>query len=662
MTTIAFDTETFLIEQAWVAPQLVCISTCLDGDDGDVIHVSDPAARRFVIEMLESEHQIVGQNVPFDFAVLCAQWPDLISLVFKAYDGDRIVDTMVRQKLIDIARGMYRGYRNGMTGIWIEHKYHLADLARRHEYPFDLDKDTWRLRYNELYETPVANWPQGAIDYSRHDALSTWWVWARQEEFAGVLLDQYRQSRAHWALHLMSCWGLRTHGEMVEKLEYLTREMLNDHEATLLQHQLLERKAGGGFTKKMKRAQEYAERLWKEKGYDEIPALALTKGGKASLNEDAVDHLDDPVATAFQQYSSAATVLGRVSELRAGIEKPIHTRFDELMQSGRTSSSNPNIQNRTTSIMRRSRCEHPTNSKKIACPTCGQKYILAGDRESFIPREGNVFLVSDVPGLELRTIAQTAIKIIGYSRLAEILNAGKDPHTEVAATILRISTDVAYQRQGVIENDYEFYLARQTGKVVNFGLNARLGWRNLINNARKLYGVTLTEQQAKDAIEAYYIVYPEQREFHDWVDANCRSNGGTMTVTHLFSERVQGLIPPTVASNTYSQGLGGDATKAALYALAKACYVSPGALLGSRNANYVHDEYHIETRNCDLDRKGEEMADIICSSANVFLPDVPIPRSKMKPIACERWSKMAHIVNNPDGTLGVWKWKDWYQQ
>src|SRR5690606_15519917 len=149
---------------------------------------------RFCRDILEDTSiELGGHNGVFDWAVWAAKWPDLIELIFDAYDANRIIDSQVRQKLIDIARGEYRGYRNGITGAWVEHKYHLADLARRYNYPVELDKDTWRLRYHELYDLPVAEWPEGARDYSRHDALSTYWVLRHQDEYAQFLVDQHRQ-------------------------------------------------------------------------------------------------------------------------------------------------------------------------------------------------------------------------------------------------------------------------------------------------------------------------------------------------------------------------------------------------------------------------------------------------------------------------------------
>ncbi len=659
---IAADNETFLIEQGMLAPPLVCVSLTDTVDDADIIHRRDPACYRTVRYLLETDEPLVGANLPFDVAVWCAEWPELLDLVFECYmiDG-KMRDVQTRQKLIDIAHGQYRGYRSATTGAWIEHRYSLAACAERHDYPHKLDKDTWRLRYNELFDIDVEDWPEGARSYSEHDSRSTLWVHNGQEQYGNLLVDESRQARAHWALHLMSAWGMRTDPKMVAMLKILVQKSLDDCRELLLQQDppLLKLKKDGNYKREVKLAKLYAQVAW-DKLPDAIPVRTKTKA--ISLGEDAAKQLGDPVILAFQQYGSSSTVMDRVRELEAGIDAPIHTRFEWLAVSGRTTSSNPNIQARQNKFHAAPSCSHAKEDRKTSCGTCGEPYYVAGDREAFIPSgEGNVFLITDVPGLELRTIAQTAIKIVGYSRMAEVLNEGRDPHLEVAASLLDITLEEAYERKKNLEEDYELYLARQTGKIVDFGLNARLGWRGLINQGRTKYGVTISRAGATDAIDAYYATWPEQREFHDWVDRQC-SRTGVGHVTHLFSGREQGLVPPTVMSNTFSQGLGADATKAALFALTKSCYVGPGPLLGSRPVNYPHDEYIIETSEANLDEKSIETARIICQAANEFLPDVPIPELEMRPYACRRWSKGAREVRNEDGTLDVWEWDAWLRR
>jgi DNA polymerase-1 len=88
--------------------------------------------------------------------------------------------------------------------------------------------------------------------------------------------------------------------------------------------------------------------------------------------------------------------------LRMGVEFPIHTRFD-IVETGRTSSSGPNVQN-----IRR----------------------LPGIRECFVPRDGWWFMQADYPGLELKTLAQVCIWLLGQSRLAEVLNARTRPPSD----------------------------------------------------------------------------------------------------------------------------------------------------------------------------------------------------------------------------------------
>ena len=44
----------------------------------------------------------------------------------------------------------------------------------------------------------------------------------------------------------------------------------------------------------------------------------------------------------------------------------------------------------------------------------------------------------------------------------------------------------------------------------------------------------------------------------------------------------------------------------------------------------------------------------MADGANEFLPDVPIPYSKMIPTLMERWSKQAETVFDADGFLTPW--------
>jgi hypothetical protein len=625
---VTFDTETHLIRPGQAAPRMVCVSISYARDQADVIHRRDPACKRELRELLETPTYVVGgHNAPYDLAVTAATFPELLVPVFALLDSDRLQDSQHRQKLIDIAEGKYRGFQD--VDGWVEYEYNLAALAKRFEYPMELDKDTWRLRYHELDDVPVGEWDPGAVEYSRHDALAVRWVieaQAANEEWAEFLPDQYRQGRAAFALTLMSAWGIRTDEVMVARYRRNTEARLDAHEQTLLDRGFLSRKEDGTFKRNVKVMQEYAEANLKNP--------KRTPAGRVELSEDAVKgYTDDPIFAAFQEYGASGTVLGKVVELEQGTTMPIHTRFDELMASGRTSSSKPNTQARWAG-------NDPTESK-------------FGDRECFVPRKGNVFLIVDVPGLELSTIAQKCKTILGYSKLGDDLLAGNDPHARVAAAILGISYEEAVRRKED-PNDIEVYLARQGGKIVNFGRDAMIGPLGLTIQARTKYDIQMTLQEAKGYIAAQNEVYPEIEAFHRFVQSLCGGSGYT-TVTHLFSDRVRGWVRPTEACNTFSQGLGADATKEALYELTKECYIGAGPLLGSRPVDYIHDEYIVETREENLDAKADSMGTILVDTINTWLPDVPINAKKMKPLASRRWSKLAQRkVEN--GKLQVWEW------
>lgn len=155
-----------------------------------------------------------------------------------------------------------------------------------------------------------------------------------------------------------------------------------------------------------------------------------------SLDADACSGSGDPILETYSSYTSLAKTLSNdIPMLRAGVYMPVHTRFDELIKTGRTSSSKPNVQN-----VRR----------------------LPGIRECFKPRPGYVFIDVDFAMLELHTLAQVCMWALGFSTLGEALNSGRDPHLAMAAVILGIQYEEAKARKeaedSVVDN------ARTAGK------------------------------------------------------------------------------------------------------------------------------------------------------------------------------------------------------
>lgn len=610
----AVDNETFLISAGNQAPRMVCLSITDATRSANVLHARNPQCRQTIEALLRSEHLIVGHNVAFDVAVWAQEWPDLLPLIFAAYDADRITDTMLRQQLLDIAHGEYRG-RHTPTGLFERYSYDLAAVAARHEYPHKLEKDTWRLRYAELYRYRVADWPLAAVEYAQHDARSTLWVYTRQQAEAPLLLDQYRQARAAFALRLVSAWGIRTDRIMVERQRLAVEAQIASYETRLLEAGFLARDKSGRLHRLANKIQAHAESI-------APPHAPRTATLKLQLDADALVHYaHDPILEAYQGYSSSNVLLTRVAELAAGVDRPIHTRFD-LVETGRTSSSAPNIQNRSVAV---------------------------GDRECFVPRKGFVFVDADFDGLELRTIAQACLLLVGQSELAKSLNAGEDPHALIAARLLGVPyQDVLARKED--PNDKAVYLARQSGKIANFGLAGGLGLRTLIKQARAKYGQSLSEAEAAALIAAWHEQWPEMKLYFRHVEQELKLHG---EIQQLGSLRWRGNVDYTVGCNTYFQGLGSDCTKAALYALVRECYIGNGVLRGSRVVNYIHDEYIAEVPEDGGHECAEALSKLVTETAGQWLPDL---KMSAKPLLARRWSKKAKRQFDQHKRLVPWEW------
>lgn len=651
---VAFDTETELIRPGLLAPPMSCLTWARAGLEPRIKHWSD--ARPVVEGWLRDPNTIlVGHNVAYDMGVICAQWPELIDLVFAAYEADRVTDTMLRQKLLDIAGGCYRRkliMKDGQP-VWIKRDYSLQACVRDHVgVPFK--KEGFRLFYGFLRNTPLDQWvvqarciqgfatnpswvasltdeqrkelpgmiaanPEEVVTYPLDDATGTLKVHDAQEPHADFLHDQFRQARAAWWLHLMSAWGLRTNFAAVEDLRIKTESAYEQVKARLVDAGLV-RKDGSRDTKAAKALMEAASR---EAGFEP----RLTPAGQVCLDGDACDDVDHPVLNDYSDFSTLGKVLGTdIPMLASGARTPIHSRFD-LAETGRTTSSNPNIQN-----LRR----------------------MPGIREVIRPRPGFVFAQADFDQLELRTLAQVCLKLLGQSTLAEILNAGRDPHLEVARNILNISYDEAKANK----KRHDVDMARQAGKVANFGFPGGLGPKRLCYFAKKTYGVELTESKARDLKDIWTATLPEMKPFFDHVNSLPEGSYGrfmqqVMTVPGLENDkhRFRGNTTFSQACIGYYQGLGGDATKEAGWRIARAMYTDrESPLFGSRLVCYVHDEFIAEVPRETAHYAAHEMTRLMIEGAGMWLPDV---RPSTEPVLMEYWSKEAQPVWE-DGKLIPW--------
>lgn len=625
---VFLDLETFAFSPGNMAPRPVVASWAFpDGQQG-LMHMGEQAwwdeIEDWIVRASEGEIVLVGHHLSYDMACLFANAKDPLRIgrkIFAAYEAGGVEDAQVRQQLLDIKDGAYRGFWHDVAG---PHKisYHLADLVPRllgRELPKPHDL---RTSYGDLYGLGMASWPKEARDYAQDDAVAVRDVWRAQEDLAaktpGCLEDQHRQARASFALQLCANWGPVCDPAAVDALEAAAKRKCMDLLVEL-------RRAGlvrSNGTKNMAAAQNAMATACYAAGIEP----RRSGSGGISVDADACEAVPQSEALqAWSEYIRQQNILSKnIPTLREGCGRPIHTYFDTLVQSGRISSAKPNI----TNINRE-----------------------GGFRECFVPRSGMLYAASDFGKAELHSLAEVCFQLFGYSTLGETLNGGIDPHLRLAAGMLKISYDEALRRKGepVIKE------ARQSSKASSFGWPGGLGVEHFRQFAKTDYGVEMSEDEAEQAKALYFETYPEVREYLDWV---ARAVGQSeTTITQLFSGRVRGGCGYTDGANTLFQGLTADYAKAAMWNATKEMYTDTSSVLyGSRLVNMIHDELLAEVPDdADIaDAAARRLAAVMEESAAPWTPHFPV---KAEPVLMRCWSKKAETAFDSQGRLVPWEKK-----
>lgn len=584
-----FDTETCLITEAEPIPQIVCASFAFPGQAGLVTR----EGLETIQELIKiPDLDFIGVNIAYDWQVMVrAGLP--IEDVFALYEAGRVRDAGIDWFLDDIANGRST-----------KHSYSLAAAASFWLGELVEKEDTWRLRYGELLSTSLSDWPEEAITYARRDAEIS-----RDLAKIPESPDSRRQAAWAWWLALAGTQGIATDPARVESLRRST--ILSCGELVeKLPSEWIRVNRKGEVSKAEKTIRAYVEAHYPE--HPRTDPTETNPRGQISLNyEDLVD-TDDPALISFAEFKSKLSILD--SDMTYLSRPRVRTKY-WMAETGRTTSSG--------------------GKNSLDCYTNLQNIKTdAGIRECLIPDPGHVLLDADYEGLELCTIAQACLTLLGRSTMATLLKEGKDLHCVLAALKLHIPYEEA-ERRKKDKADKEFYNARQFGKIGNFGLAGGAGAAALRRYARTAYGVRISLEEAEEIKALWNRAYPEMRDYL-WL-------GNESEVTQLFVGRKRSRCSYTVSNNTKFQGLGGDITKAAGFQIAKACYVDTASpLYGARIAVFVHDQFLL---SCPEDRAEEgaaELARLMTTGMPAALcPDVPL---RTEPVICRRWSKAAEPV------------------
>lgn len=617
MTYFLFDAETYLIEPGVRYPKLVCMQYAVVEDlrrlsisrDDVRLCLSEDALHVFRAA-LDQPVVFVGHRVDYDMGVMCAADNSLIPHVFRAYMEGRVLCTRICEQLLRISVGDDR--KSVSLAACVE-RYTGEDISSTKK-----GDDIWRLRYAELDGVPIAQWPQEAIDYALDDIVHLYAVLRKQQELASMwspsaLEDAFRQTRAAWAFSLAEAWGIQIDAMEVAHVKEVLEAKLRAEEFGLVAVGI-NRPDG---TRDTKRLQEMVEMAFASRSREPPRTpTGLVKTDRLTLLQS-----EDPILRSLVDYNGPRKLL---TSFIPALEKAavgrgiVNPGFNPLVNSGRSSCGDPNVQNIAKS---------------------------GGMRECFVPREGCCFVFCDYDTLEMRTLAQVLLLWFGQSSMADAINAGKDLHVDFASMLLGVSYEEAERRHQ--QGDPELKRLRQFAKVANFGFPGGLGEASFVDYAFA-WGIETTSEYARYLRNAWLTKWPEMRLYFRRIGE--MAAGGEFSITQMYSGRYRGGCTYTSACNSFFQGLAADGAKDALFHVSYEAYSLPESpLYGTRPVLFIHDEIGIEVPLClDVNAAAHRLSGVMVDRMQRWVPDVRIAAS---PVAATRWSKSAKAVRDEHGRL-----------
>jgi DNA polymerase I-like protein with 3'-5' exonuclease and polymerase domains len=624
-----FDCETRLTVPGNPVPEVICagyITASLGAVSPELrmaaiaVQTPEQCAQR-LRAALQAGHRFVGHNIPFDWAVMCRVDPTLLPLIFEAYEQGRVHDTFVREKLIFIAQGRLKYDHVFNT----RPRFGLADCLLRYTgkdvRESKKDAESWRFRFVELENTPLSQWPVEALDYVRSDVEHTLEVYYAQcDEFpsdgGAYLTNEREQVYAAFAFHLMGAWGIRTDPKAVRRLTHTVSDVVRASKAELLAEGIL--RAGG--TKNMTALRNRVVLAYETQG----KPTPKTEKNNISTSRKTLEQSRDPVLRRLAEAGKSEKILTTfVPVLEQGTMRPINAGWNVLVESGRSSCRNPNLQNL---------------SRK------------GGVRDCFVSRPGRVFIGADYSSCELCTLAQVCIDLFGASALGDAIRAGLDPHMDFGSWMLGITYDEMMQRYKA--GDRVALDARQQAKVADFGFPGGLGPQTFVDFAEN-WGLKMTLERSRELREQWFAKWPEMRLYFRHIQ-QLTGNRQYFSITQLRSNRIRANVTFTAAANSLFQGLASDGAKAALAETARQCYVDRiSPLFGCRPVLFIHDEIVISCpERADYRAVAQRLEQVMIEQMQPWTPDIPV---SVEAVVFRRWSKDAKPVYAQNGNLLAWE-------
>jgi hypothetical protein len=595
---VGLDFESCLIRPGLGAPPVVCAAFYYPERGAPELYATGDLWAP-LLELLENDRRcIVLHNGAFDMCCALEWAPSAIRervrrAIFAAYDADRILDTMLAQRLVEIETGDKRG-RLALDQLCAAYGLHVSKEERED------DGREVRLSYGRYLGRPLSEYTPKAVAYALKDPQVTWALFQRILQRGLVSRKALgKMCRTDLALKLTATFGLKTDPERVAALEAQAKERIADLQDIMLEcgapklrrlvdaagnvHlEALEDENGEPVIEPFMRwergkeqpvrnmaaikraaAAAYSIPVTEKGAYcgdpDRLEELQnqglLTDGGKSrvvnmSTARLVLEESGDPLLVSLAEYGEWGAVWNKDLKLfRQAVEIPFSTRFG-FAATTRTTSGGPNIQN---------------FRKK------------EGIRECIVARLG-ALVSTDYTGLENGTLAQVIAWTLGRRGMADKISAGWDFHSEVGASILGITYDemlarLAGKRGPALQKEAK--QARSAAKPLNFGLPGFMQKASTVQSyARIGYGVNLPVTRWQELIDLWYATQHDQvaylLEYVESLAINPGQRGSLYNVPIPGSDIIRRGATRTAAANTGFQGLGAQVAGEGLYLVCRA--------------------------------------------------------------------------------------------
>ena len=491
---------------------------------------------------------------------------------------------------------------------------------------------------------PIAYWPPEAVQYPKDDVVNTLEVYqAIIGAPAQNLQEVAFQSHVAFCLHISAINGLRTDAARVEAIKGAIESHRGELMDVVLKAGLLKpnKKNVSGWSKNMALIKERVTKAWGD-------LTPTTDGGGVSTERSVLEESGDPVLEALGEVSKWEKLATYLPSLEAATKVPLNVRPNVLLASNRVSYEG------LVQLMPRK----------------------GGIRECFKFR--GIGSSVDYAAVELSTLGQVCIWVLGYSNLADAINSGKDPHSMLGAQIAGVTYEEFLKR--VKEKDPAATDLRQGSKAGNFGLPGGMGEATFVAQKRK-EGLLICElfyrdgkcgetkvtswkerptkqptclrclEQTRELKAAWFQTWGEMRPYLNWISGQMAH---TDVVETFVSKMVRGGMRYTNAANHYFQSLAAIGAKRAVVAMTGEMYQGTSPLLGSRLCIFAHDETIIDIpdRGVDaVDAAARRQAQVMVEQMKSVVPDVAI---KAEPALMRHWSKDAKEVKDAQGRYVPW--------